>query len=220
MKYLDVLTAAGGRCSGGDPFLWSCYGPDAQYAEFRDVNGDGYSHCVFDTKTYEVYEVHVETPVTSNVSTSAIRWFNPQYALAYKTEADARQEDMRFAWDDVLYTDVLGEEEILDHVRNVGEGRYEGLPIADREDIPLDNFMDTTMDTTEFVDEPEANSDTFNVVLNVAYSFEVIASDYEEAIFKAKEFRRGMPTGWGKVPGVCWMDTEVIKETISREISE
>jgi len=216
MKYLDVLTAAGGRCSGGDPFLWDCYGPNAQYSEFRDVNGDGYSHCVFDTKTYEVYEVHVETPVTSNVSTSALRWFNPQYVLAYTAEANARQEDMRFAWDDVLYTDVLGEEEILDHVRNVGEGRYEGLPIANREDIPVDDFMEATM----FVDDPEENSDTFIVALDVKYTFEVTASDYEEAISKAKEFRKTMPSGWGDVSGVNWMDTEVIKETISREISE
>ena len=57
MKLNDIITAAGARVSGGSEYMWECYGPDANYIEFRDTDGQPYAHAIYDTKNYIVYEV-------------------------------------------------------------------------------------------------------------------------------------------------------------------
>jgi len=134
MKLLDVIMAAGGRCSGGDPYQWSCYGTDANYMEFRDVDGQGCSHCIYDTKTYEVYEVYCEVPLTSNEAESpeqVFQWVNPLFAKAYLQECQLRNVDPDIAWEDVRYTHVTEEELILTFVKDIGDTYYDDLPIPE-----------------------------------------------------------------------------------------
>ena len=131
MKLLDVITAAGGRVSGGDPFLWKCFGSNANYMEFRDVDGEGVSHCIFDTKTYEVYQIHVEVPLTSNEAGApelAFQWTNPDYVQQYLDECKAHDVDPNVAWDNFRYTLVHSESLILKYVKDIGETNYEDLP--------------------------------------------------------------------------------------------
>lgn len=125
MKLLEVIQACHGRVAGGDPYLWSCYGENAQYMEFRDVNGKGYAHCVFDTKTYEVYEIHAEIPGQD----VAFRWVNPLKEHALFHESKARGIDSSYAWDDVKYINIApsNEERILDHLDDIGEGHYDNI---------------------------------------------------------------------------------------------
>jgi hypothetical protein len=141
MKLLDVITAAGARTSGGDPFLWKCFGDNAQYLEFRDENGDGYSHCIFDTKNYTVYQIHVDVPKQDR----AFQWTNPDYVAAYHNESIQHDSDPSLAWDDVVYTIVDDEDTILEYVENIGSLYYDELPLPEprvgsdgRVSVPLD----------------------------------------------------------------------------------
>jgi hypothetical protein len=132
MKLLDVITAAGGRVSGGDPYLWNCYGDDAQFMEFRDVDGQGYSHCIFDTKTYRVYEVYAEVPLGTNEAGAPpqiFRWINPLFLQEYLDECKIRNEDPNIAYDDVKHNDIPSEQIILEYVKDIGEGYYDNLPL-------------------------------------------------------------------------------------------
>ena len=123
MKLLDVITAAGGRVNGGDPYLWHCYGTEAQCLEFTDINGDGYSRVIFDRKTYDCYEVHVEIP-NEDV---AMRWINPEYRKAFFTECQQRNVDSSVAWDNVSYIHVDTDELIIEYVKELGDLNYGNL---------------------------------------------------------------------------------------------
>lgn len=116
MKLLAVIQAADGRVSGGDPYLWECYGPNAHYMEFRDDQGQGYSHCVFDTKTYDVYEIHAEVPQKD----IAYRWVHPKFLNKMVSEAKRRRVNPDLAWDEVVYNEVDDYFIMLQHVKNIG----------------------------------------------------------------------------------------------------
>jgi hypothetical protein len=134
MKLLDVITASGGRVSGGDPYLWSCYGDNAQFMEFRDTTGNGYSHCIFDTKTYDVYEIYVEVPLTTNEAeapSQCFRWINPQVLQAYLDTCKVRNVDPNIAYDDIRHNEISSEELILEYIKDIGEGYYDNLPLPE-----------------------------------------------------------------------------------------
>ena len=125
MKLLEVIQACHGRVSGGDPYLWSCYGENAQFMEFRDSDGKGYAHCIFDTNSYDVYEIHAEVPQQD----LAYRWLAPKTKQAMLNEAKQRNVDPAMAWDDVKYIELStdSEEHILNYLRDIGELCYENL---------------------------------------------------------------------------------------------
>lgn len=122
MKLLEVIQACHGRVSGGDPYLWACYGDNAQYMEFKDANGEGYAHCIFDTATYNVYEVHAEIPGKD----IAYRWVNPLFEHVMVNEARDRGVDHTLAWDEVKYINIgsSDEERILDYLHDIGDLHY------------------------------------------------------------------------------------------------
>ena len=39
MKLIDVILAAEGRVSGGSEYCWNCWGYNARFMEFADVDG-------------------------------------------------------------------------------------------------------------------------------------------------------------------------------------
>ena len=126
MKLLEVITAAHGRVSGGDPYLWRCFGDNAHYMEFRDADGMGYAHCIYDTKTYDVYQIHVEVPGTEQ----CFQWIHPDWEDAYFEECLRRNLDPRNAWDDVVYETVQEDSQIMSYLTDVGATYYDNLPIA------------------------------------------------------------------------------------------
>jgi len=208
MKLIDVIDAAGGRCSGGDPYMWHCYGEHANYMEFRTVAGQGYSHCIYDTKTYMVYEVHAEIPEKDQ----AFRWLNPKTKDAYLQEATQRKVNPNEAWDEVEYINIDEYDEMLNLLTEIGEGTYQ----EDEFTMP----MPGTIGGAKLI-FPEENMNTYMVNLDVRHVLEVSAGSMDEAIEKAKHFQETMPTGWGEHNDfeVSWIDTYVIKESAEREIS-
>jgi hypothetical protein len=126
MKLLDVIIAADGRVSGGDPYLWKCFGEDANFMEFRDADGKGFSHCVYDTRTYVVYQIHIEVPGTEQ----CFQWINPEWEDVYFEECLHRDVDPREAWDDVKYDTIKDASQILTYMKDIGATYYDNLPIA------------------------------------------------------------------------------------------
>jgi hypothetical protein len=134
MELMDVIKAAGARVSGGDPYLWRCYGRNSQFMEFRDTDQHGYAHCIYDTYTYEVYEVHVEVPLTTNEAEAPHNpfvWYNPKYRDSYIAECNEMGLDPTNAWDDVSYTEITDEELILQYVKDIGETYYDDIPVPE-----------------------------------------------------------------------------------------
>ena len=58
----------------------------------------------------------------------------------------------------------------------------------------------------------------YTVKLDVRYAFDVEAKSTEEALAKANYFQQTMKNGWGEGSEVIWMDTEVVKEIVEREL--
>lgn len=211
MKLLDVITAAGARTSGGDPYQWNCFGDNAQYLEFRDINGKGYCHCIFDTKDYTVYQVHVDIPEQDR----AFQWTNPEYITAFVDESKKLGHNPNEAWDDVMYNNIGDENTMLQYIEDIGNGDYDDI-----EDInePLIMDMPGTIGGAKFIFPEEHKMEHFMVKLDVRYELEVNAKNISEALEKAKYFQETMPKGWGKGEDVSWLDTVLVKETVERNI--
>jgi hypothetical protein len=46
----------------------------------------------------------------------------------------------------------------------------------------------------------------------------ILVSSFNEAVAKANHFQQTMKPSWGEGSEVSWMDTEVVKEIIEREL--
>jgi hypothetical protein len=58
----------------------------------------------------------------------------------------------------------------------------------------------------------------YTVKIDVIYTFDVEANSLEEAVAKANHFQQTMKPGWGEGSEISWMDTEVVKEIVERQI--
>lgn len=126
MKVLDVIIACHGRINGGDPYLWHSFGPNANYLEFRDADGQGYAHCIYDTENYGVYYIHCEIPGQDQ----CFQWINPDYETEYFAECLEHNTDPRIAYDDVEYDETVKDEtQILRYLTDVGATYYDDMPI-------------------------------------------------------------------------------------------
>jgi hypothetical protein len=180
--------------------------------EFRNVSGQGYSHCIFDTKTYIVYEIHVEVPETDQ----CFRWLNPDFKKAYYVEAESRDSNPNEAWDGVAYTHVDADELILEYLSDIGEEDYDNLPNFSTNHVM--SMPGTMGGATVTFKEDEMKR--FNVNLDVRFVLEVEAESMDEAAEKAKHFQETMKTGWGDHNNdVTWVDSYHVKESVEQELN-
>jgi len=143
MELIDVIGAAGARISGGDPYNWKSFGPNARFLEFRDQYNNGYAHCVFDTENYTVYQIHVEVPEQD----LAFLWTNPCFEIEYCKESEQLGVDVNQAWDSVEYNHVEKESLILKLLLDIGQGNYNdaiirSIPVLDSEEIWASEAID------------------------------------------------------------------------------
>jgi hypothetical protein len=123
MKIIDVINAADGRICGSEAFLWGCYGSDAIYLNFSDINNQEVIGCIFDRKNQEVYELEVSIPQ----SDTHFKWFNPDTFEAIEQFSKNRQLDVWTAYDDVEYKQVSQEDQIIQYVRDVVATYYDAM---------------------------------------------------------------------------------------------
>ena len=126
MKLIDVVVAADGRVCGGSEFCWNCWGPNARFMDFADADGQEFANCVFDCKTYEVYDLQIHVPGYDQ----CFIWWNPESKAAFIQEAKVRNLDPLRAYDNVYFTEV-DEKTIIEYLKDVSATYYDNLPVPE-----------------------------------------------------------------------------------------
>lgn len=114
MNLQQFMDAVDCRVCGGSNFQWECY-PNARYMDISDLNGTQVGSCLFSTASQEVYEIEFRV----HEDDVAYRWTDPLYASPRDQESLIKGLDPTLAYDDVKFTEVESEEEILKLVRNI-----------------------------------------------------------------------------------------------------
>jgi hypothetical protein len=107
MELLDYIKAYNSKISGGSPYYWESFGPNARYLDFESEFGNG--SIVFDTVTQLVYQAEV----MAKENPKPYRWLNPDYSEAYPNTA----------WDDVEFIDVIEESDLLEKASAIMSGK-------------------------------------------------------------------------------------------------
>lgn len=118
----NYFEAVSYRITEGDSYGWNCYGDNAhQLSAWNGIHGAGgwSANIIFDTKDQTVYEVEV----CDYTHDRAYRLINPAYKEAFDEEADSRGELGNQAWDDVDYTDLDVEEDFMEKLRAIVDGK-------------------------------------------------------------------------------------------------
>jgi Arc/MetJ family transcription regulator len=128
---------------GGD-YGWSCYGPNAYTLDsWNGVHGNGgYSFSiVFSTKTQKVYEVTV-CDYTNN---RAYRMINPDKVEKHRKEAIERSVNLNEAWDDVEYTDLEVDDDLIQKCLAIRAGQDYSTDISVPIDLPDHVLLEAAM---------------------------------------------------------------------------
>jgi hypothetical protein len=110
MKLKTAIEAVNYRFTSGDRFLWNCYGESAVYLNTTNVEDKSIGSIVFESTTADVLEITVEVPGED----LCYRWINPDVYQYYLLESASRNVNPNQAWDDVDYTDLETEEDIIE----------------------------------------------------------------------------------------------------------
>ena len=195
MNLKSVLEVIDHKFTTGDRWGFKTFS-DSSHITFKDQNDNPCGHCIYKNDTNEVVYLGTEVPNHP----LAFQWIHPDYKKSYCEELG---DEWNIAWDDVTYTNVLTEELMLEYIENIVNLDYTNLPAIEFKEYVL---------TTETIMKQ------YTVKLDVRYTFDVDASTIEEALEKATRFQQTMNPGWGDVPEVSWMDTEVVKEIVEHDL--
>ena len=119
MQLNQVLKVINHTFASGGPFLWTCYGEDAMYIDFKTINNVPVGSILFDTSTAEVYEITAEIPDEE----LSYRWISSDFREEFYAESISKGFDPSIAWDKVRFVDVEIEEDILEKVEAIVNGR-------------------------------------------------------------------------------------------------
>lgn len=119
MNLQQFMDAVDCRVCGGSTFQWECY-PNGRYMDISNLNGNEVGSCIFSTISQEVYEITFYV-YEDNV---AYRWTDPVYETARDDESAMLGLDPDLAYDDVKFTDIVSEEEMLKIARSIVHMTY------------------------------------------------------------------------------------------------
>lgn len=125
MKLIDIIQAAEGRVRGGEKYQWKCYGDNARFMEFADADGLEFCNVVFDTKTYDVYEIELFVPGTDQ----CFKWLNPDTMSPMFQESRVKNVDPFNAWDNVNFTELTDLVTTIEYLKDIAATYYDNLPI-------------------------------------------------------------------------------------------
>lgn len=128
-QFLDTIDC---RITDGSEHCWQSFGPNAYNIEsWNGEHETGRSFSViFDTVTQEVFEMTAH----HNQRARSYRWINPDYATAYREEAQRRKVDITVAYDDVHYIDLETAEDYYTKARAI----FLGQEYDTRVEVPLE----------------------------------------------------------------------------------
>lgn len=166
----QFLEAVGYRITEGGDYGWDCYGSNShQLSSWNGIHGSGgwSANIVFSTKSQKVYEVEV----CDYTNDRAYRLINPKYKAKHDAEAATRSVLGNQAWDDVEYIDLDVEEDFLEKLTAIVNGKEYDTRVS----IPVD-FTDEELLT--YMKLAHERDMTFNALIEEAL---------REAINSAKE---------------------------------
>ena len=195
MNLKSVLEVIGHKFTTGDDWGIKTFN-NTSHITFKDQNGRGCGHCIYRNDTNEVVYLSAEVPNEP----LAFQWIHADYKKSYCEELG---NDWNIAWDDVTYTNVLTEELMIEYITDIVNIDYDNLPV---------------IDSKEYFSTNKAIMKQYTVKLDVRYTFDVESNSFEEAVAKANHFQQTMKPSWGEGSEISWMDTEVVKEIVEREL--
>lgn len=120
MKIKDFMQVIDYRITDCGEFLWNCYGTNVRAIDYWNglhEHGGHSTGIIFDTVDQTVYEMSTYDYQRNR----AYRWINPGYREAYNIECISRDFD-DIAWDNVKYTELDLEEDILEKTSAIVNG--------------------------------------------------------------------------------------------------
>lgn len=111
MKLKTFLEAIDYKITEGSEYCWNIYGDHTHRLERQTESGNTLT-CVFDTVDQTVYELEA----WDNTSDRVYRWIHPDYVEAYKAECVDRSVVFENAYDNVDFTDIEVEEDMLEKI--------------------------------------------------------------------------------------------------------
>jgi len=197
MKLKTFLKAANYQIISSDKFLWSCYGPNAQFCDVYGPDGKEVASCVYDTVTNRVYEI-----TTSGIPGDCYAWYDPKFTDARIADSIQRGLDPFVAYDDVHYNVLTVKKTMLATVNSVVTGSH----AVTESDTNLDEQANRRA-MIDSLHEQKVNTavTTYTVTINVASDFEIKATSMEEAVAIASNFQNQTrnETDWGD--NLVWM---------------
>ena len=95
--------------------------------EFADADGLPFCDVVFDTKTYDVYDIQLFVPGTDQ----CFKWINPEFKDALFQESKVRNVDPFTAWDDVWFDEITDITTLMTYIKDIAATYYDDLPIPE-----------------------------------------------------------------------------------------
>lgn len=111
IKLKDFLEAIDFKITGGDRYLWHCFGKHARIID-SEYLGEYSASVVFDTMDQKVYSVEIH----DYRKDKSFRMIHPSFVDQYQQECEDRDIDFAIAWDDHEFIDLHFEEDILEKI--------------------------------------------------------------------------------------------------------
>lgn len=124
----DFLEAIEYRITGGDQYLWECFGSNVRFIDSEQF-GKFSASAVFDTVDQTVYFVAVH----DEVKDVSYRMIHPSYIAAYCEECESNNVRFEIAFDDQEFIDLDCDEDMLEKLNAI----VNELPYDDRVSLEL-----------------------------------------------------------------------------------
>lgn len=136
MKINQILDSINNNVCGGSEYLWKINkDQDLRYVDFETNTGEDIGSFLVDSSG-EVYQITVEF----NNGNGCYRWTNEEFKIASEQIAILNNIDDQIAWENVRYTEIKTEAEILQKVKEIV------TKVAVCQDLPSQN---NNIDITE-----------------------------------------------------------------------
>jgi hypothetical protein len=129
MNIKDFMEAIQYKVTGGSPYEWRCYGPDARFMDCENLAYFSIS-MVFDSEDQTIYEIQA----WDDVNNRQYRWINPEFIDALKDETASRNMVFETSLDDNKFIDLEVDEDILEKITAIVNGKSYDTRVV----IPLD----------------------------------------------------------------------------------
>lgn len=129
------------KISDGCEYLWKCFGDSVRVIESSSLERY-YVSVTFDTVTQVVYSVEANDEDLA----LSYRLINPDYVDVYKGECEQRGVRFEIAYDDVVFIDLENDEEMLEKINAIINGREYDKRVSMELSLPDDCILELALE--------------------------------------------------------------------------